>query len=230
MKVYKLFIIFGLVGINILATAQSNTAITSGNIGQCRVWDYPYTLYNNNTASKTINDGVTVNVNEDKNSGPIILSGSAALTFSGSNGISLDTSSTDTNCKWDIGTGNNSPFTGWYIPYVGNYKWSRGSGWNVVFDNSRKQRATVDLAFSLSSTTYRIFTRDEDTSNACHYFPNSGTPATWTDTVSFSTGASDVGQQLTYSFSVHTTTYQIDIGCQSVATLTRGNSQIIYDN
>jgi len=29
-----------------LATAQSSTAVASGSIGKCAVWDYPYTMYN----------------------------------------------------------------------------------------------------------------------------------------------------------------------------------------
>lgn len=138
---------------------QSNTAVASGSIGKCAVWNYPYTLYNNAGASQTVNDGVTVTVDQDRSIGAINLSGSGAMDLSASNGITLSGSGGEINCRWELGNygshtivNNNGTFTTnskgqptisfatasfFTAPYAGVYRWTIGAGWGASMSGAK---------------------------------------------------------------------------------------------
>ena len=86
---------------------QSNTAVISGNIGKCGVWDYPYTLYNTAAASQTVNNGVQVTVDQDRNIGAINLTHMTAggtLSYATETGYTNDPACSNTQMTYTIGT------------------------------------------------------------------------------------------------------------------------------
>lgn len=80
------------------ANAQTNTAVTSGNIGNCNTYGWPAYIYNGTAASYTIGNGVQVSVNENRYGSAAVLGGGSALLMAGSYGISFTGSGPDTSC------------------------------------------------------------------------------------------------------------------------------------
>ena len=223
------------------AYGQTNTASVSGNIGKCEVWGYPYTLYNTAGASQTVNDGITVTVDQNRNIGAVNLTGSGAMNLSGANGITLSGAGGEINCRWDIAAGgsytivNNdgNPDTNvdrnignfFTAPYNGNYGWVRGTGWTASLSganlngsiNLRRSSDGVPVASS-------IYYRNEAGSCGLLAPPSQG--EIWRN--SFGSISLAAGNSLFYSIG---TGYDNAPGCTNTTlNATRGSAIVVYMN
>lgn len=68
-----------------LPAVAQNTATTSGNWNDCATWGNPTSVLQNNTDTKTINNGVTVTVNTNWSTQNITVNGNGAIDFASSN-------------------------------------------------------------------------------------------------------------------------------------------------
>jgi len=238
MKRMKFYFLLVFVFCTTLLYGQTNTAGASGNIGKCRVWGFPFTLYNNASATKTINSGVTVTVNEDKNSGTINLNGTGALDLSGSQGITFSGSGTEINCRWDA-TVNSGNFTminndGYqntdqfrYItsfftaPYSGNYILIRGTGWSASV-SSNYPNGGIRVAKNSSTHLAQIFYQSQ--AGTCN-LPNTNAPPAWYNFNVLS--GLNAGDTLQYAIG---TGWTNNPSCYPTMNVTLGAAQIAYDN
>ena len=182
-------------------SAQSNTAVASGSIGKCAVWDYPYTLYNSSGASQSIGTGITVTVDEDRTIGTVDLSGDGALILAGAQGITFSGSASEIHCRWDLpsvgGTAHFVNNNGYYAdnsigepyvvyktgifftaPYTGSYRWEMGSGWTASVSGAYL-KAAIGI-FKVGQDFLRnVFAQNE--AGTCGMAVPSSTPlpATW---------------------------------------------------
>lgn len=236
MKKNLIILFFGLSGTGF---GQTNTAITSGSIGKCKVWDYPYTLYNNATASQTVNNGVTVTVDQDRSIGAVNFNGTGGMEMSGANGITLSGSGGEINCRWDIpaygdhtivnntGVATNDPLllaTAFTAPYAGKFVWrNNGSTWNAGMSGAY---LNGNIALSNSSGAgFSIFSQDEP--GTCGTAPGgTGTkPVKWTGAILVNLV---VGGTLSYRAG---TGYSTDPGCADTEmTCTIGTAFVTYEN
>lgn len=226
---------------------QSNTATTSGSIGKCAVWDYPYTLYNNASASQTVKNGVTVTVDQDRNIGAVNFTGSGALNLSGTNGITLSGSGADTTCRWDIGgfsthilLNNNGIFTNnskgepsisydsgafFTAPYAGTYRWSLGTGWTANAYGSYKNGS---LGVRKQGDDYfdKLFFQNE--AGTCGQYPGTTAyPGTWFPSLSGNLNLTS-GQSISYAGN---TVYQTGSSCQVTQFyFVVGTATMFYEN
>ena len=227
--------------------AQSNAAVTSGSIGKCAVWDYPSTLYNNGSATQSVNSGVTVTVDQNRNIGILVLNGSGAMDLSGANGITMSGSGGEITCRWNITSGGSYRVTNnegvfsnnsrgessisldngvfFTAPYAGAYRWVKGSGWGALMSGS----------FLSGSFGIRIQGNDYYEpvyyENQAHPLGTCGNPAgaqsgpVWTNSRMVTMGA---GQKLSYAAS---TTYRLTGACADTKLdFDQGNSTLFYEN
>jgi len=238
MKRIKIYLISVFVLSNTLLYGQSNTAVANGNIGKCGVWGYPFTLYNNASATKTINNGITVTVNENKNSGAIDFNGSGALDLSGSQGITFSGSGTEINCRWNT-TFNSGSFTivnndgnqnttqprylGSFFtaPYPGDYIFIRGSGWSASL-SSNYSNGSIRVAKNNSSTIAQIFYQNQP--GTCS-FTSTNSPPAWANLNIFS--SLNAGDTLQYTIGTGWVNYA---PCYPTMNVTIGEAQIAYEN
>ncbi len=228
--------VFILLGMGV--RAQSNTAVSSGSIGKCAVWNYPAILYNNSGASQTVSDGITVTVDQNRNIGAVVLSGSGTLVMSGSNGITLSGNGGDINCRWDIGSygshtviNNNGDTSGNYsenygvfftAPYSGTYYWLKGNGtWGANMSG-----AFLNGGFGIvksSGPDERIFYQSE--SGTCG-LTGVASPPIWKDV----SKPIPLGSGQTMSYGAGTV-YDSRPACNnSTLNLSIGNAVVIFDN
>ncbi|MCD9855157.1 hypothetical protein LUD75_10585 [Epilithonimonas sp. JDS] len=229
----------------ILSAAQVNTATTNGSIGKCEVWDFPYTLYNNAGASQTVNDGITVTVDQNRNIGAVNLSGTGGMDFSGASGITMSGSGTEINCRWDIpefghqvvvnnndiATLNSSgnPFvsydsgTFFTAPYPGSYRWRMVSGWSAYMIGAYHSGG-FGVRKQGSDTYDPIYFKN--TYGSCGLAGGTYVVTTWTYPVGpLSLGA---GQGLSYAAS---TVYVAGSSCNnSLLDFVIGAAAIVYEN
>lgn len=218
---------------------QSNTAVSSGSIGKCGVWGYPYTLYNRSAATQNVGDGITVSVDQNRTIGAVVLSGSGALSLTGSNGITMSGASAEITCRWDIDRSDShtvvnndgnpditNHFQNWgtffTAPYMGDYIWLRSSGWAASMSGGILNGGVRVVKNNTKSSSYSIFFQNEN--GSC---PAVGTvmAATWDDYLIFSMNPGDTFQ---YGGS---TRYSNSPSCpSSVLNVTLGNAVIAYDN
>lgn len=219
---------------------QANTAVTSGSIGKCAVWNYPNILYNSTAGSMNINSGISITVDQNRNIGAVNLAGNGTLDLSGANGITLSGSSGDINCRWEINkneyhnvTNNdgNSDIANYFrnfgtfftAPYGGNYIWLRGSGWSASMSGGGVRNGSIRvIKNNTKSTSYTTFYQNE--SGDC---PASGTITgpTWGDYIVF---ALTPGNTLQYGGS---TKYTNDPSCPPpILEVNLGNAVLLYDN
>ncbi|MCD9855156.1 hypothetical protein LUD75_10580 [Epilithonimonas sp. JDS] len=218
----------------VIVFAQSNTAVESGSIGKCFVWDYPYTIYNNSGASQTVGDGITVTVDENRNIGSVNLSGTGALDLSGANGITMSGSGTEITCRWDLESrgshtlvNSSTPLvlgTVFTTPQAGNYMWIRkNSEWS----------ATVSGAYLLGEITVKsvkgrqLQTFEQDQPGRCGTAPGgSGSiPPKWNN-IYF--GSMAAGDSIFYVANVASST---DPACNDTTlSFTAGGAYMLYDN
>lgn len=220
---------------------QGNTAVASGSIGKCSVWGHPYTLYNTAASSEAVSSGVTVTVDQNRNIGSVTLNGSGALNFSGTNGITLSGSGSEINCRWDITrtdshtlVNNDSQDTDVHyqdwgnfmaVPYTGNYRWQRGSGWSASMPPSSSYYTGVVLLMidnNITDHAYqkKIFVQDQD--NICSG-GTSGISPTWYDNADLTLNA---GQHLGYGAQTSYSNFCI----KTQLNATCGNAVLYYDN
>ncbi len=233
-----------------LVEAQSNTAVASGSIGKCSVWDYPYTLYNNSGATQTVNDGITVTVDQNRNIGAMNLSGSGTLVMSGSSGITLSGSGGDTSCRWDIPgygshsiTNNGGVFSNnslgqsnisydsgavFTAPYAGNYRWAQGSGWSASISGSYLNGA---LGVRREGKDYFGTVFSQDQAGTCGFAGSSSTaqaPTWFPNTYGGGPLVLTAGQRIYYSAS---TAYRSSGGCTATQmNFTIGTASLFYEN
>lgn len=219
-----------------------NTAVNSGSIGKCSVWDYPVTLYNNSLFTHYINSGITVTVDENRYSGAMVLGNGSALNLSGSNGVSFTGSGTDFRCRWEVNrTGNYSitnnqgdPDTfsmplnmGWFFtaPYTGTYRYLLGSGWSASMSGAYQNggimiRRASDTAYI---DYYRFYS--QNTAGTCGLAIAPAVPATFNSSA-IGIGMA-AGQHLFYAAGTAWNTSPCNT---STLNLTMGNAIILYDN
>lgn len=235
MKKNLIILFFGLAGTGF---GQTNTAITSGSIGKCKVWNYPYTLYNTSTASQTVNNGVTVTVDQDRNIGAVNLIGSGAMDMSGSNGITLSGSGAQITCRWDISrtdshtlvnnNGNSSAayFQNWgtffTAPYSGNYLWLRGSGWSASMSGP-VLNGTIKIFKNNDGLVYKnIFYQNQ--SNTCT--ASAEDPPSWENSI----GPITMNPGETLQYGSRTQYNEIPACTGATLSATAGNATLMYDN
>ena len=213
---------------------QSNTAVASGSIGKCAVWNYPYTLYNNAGASQTVNDGVTVTVDQDRSIGAINLAGSGAMDLSGANGITMSGFGGDINCRWEIPYSQAGMISGsdpvsvyfsspvFTAPYSSSYRWFRGSGWSASIAGSFLT-GSLNTVVNSNSAWQRFYFRNEAGSCGLLYYP--AVPATWKDALQISLNSGDT---LSY---VATVAYSTSSSCNTTSmSYTLGNATLLLEN
>lgn len=241
----QLLILSGLITC-LLGRAQSNTATTSGSVGKCAVWGYPYTLYNNSGATQTVSSGVTVTVDQNRNAGAIVLSGSGAMDMSGANGITMSGSGSEINCKWDIPAAgshtvvnNNGVFSTTSLgdttislstpviftaPYNGKYTWIQGTGWSASMSGSAIRNGGFGLHKSGNDVYGNIYF--QNTAGTCGTPPTAPQGPTWFPTIDV--GTMVVGRQLNYAAS---TAWTNGSTCNDTTlNFTLGNSTILFEN
>lgn len=182
------------------AAAQSNTAAASGSIGKCSVWGYPYLIYNNSGASQSVGSGITVMVDEDRNTGAVDLSGNGALVMSGSKGITLSGSGTETACRWDLPSAGTAYFVNnnnyyavnsvgepyvvyktsafFTAPYTGNYRWVLGSGWTASVSGAYL-KASIGIFKAGQDFLRNVFAQNEAGTCGMAVPSSTALPATW---------------------------------------------------
>lgn len=233
-----------------LLSAQGNTAIASGSIGKCAVWDYPYTLYNNSGASQTVNNGITVTVDQNRNIGSVNFSGNGAMDMSGSNGITLSGSGGDLNCRWDLPgygnhviTNNNGNFSInslgqsaisydsgaiFAAPYAGNYRWQLGSGWSASMSGSYLN-GSLGVRRETKDYYGTVFSQNEAGSCGLSNPSSTTQAATWfPNTYGGGPLVLTAGQNIYYSAA---TTYRSSGGCTSTQlNFTIGTATLYFEN
>lgn len=241
MKPKNKFFFFLMLAAGAMAPAQSNTAVASGSIGKCAVWNYPYTLYNTSGASQTVGDGVTVTVDQDRNIGAVNLSGAGALSMSGSNGITLSGSGSEINCRWDANrsgnysvvnnsgstTANSFPLnTGTFFtaPYAGQYIWQLGSGWSASLSGAYLNGVVALFKDGTSQSSY-VFAQSQ--SGTCGQASGTTTMApTWRSQIS--PISLTANQTLSYRAG---TGFSTNSSCNNTTlNFTLGNATMLYDN
>ncbi len=224
--------------ISLFAYSQTNTAVASGSIGKCAVWDYPYTLYNSAGASQTVSPGVTVTVDQDRSIGAVNLSGSGALALSGANGITLSGAGSETTCRWDIplsktanvyygpngGTVYELTSAGFSAPFTGNFIWVRSTGWSTAHSGTYSVGQLRLFNFT-SNQSYPLYSRNEAGSCPAYQDPDWPVgPATWSDPVYLSMTA---GNSLYYLARIPNTA----TACRGARMdYTLGNAFLLYNN
>lgn len=216
------------------SNAQSNTAVSSGAIGKCAVWNYPYTLYNNSGATQTVNDGVSVTVDQNRNIGAVNLAGSGALVMSGTQGITLSGSGGEIHCRWDIpysrpGQINSTDPASvrfsdpvFQAPYSSSYRWVRGSGWSASVTGSFLN-GSLNAVVNGNTAWQRFYFRNE--AGSCGLLNAPAVPATWTDVLQIPMNSGDL---LSYSAVV---AYSTGTTCNtSSMTYTLGNAILLLEN
>ncbi|WP_294317791.1 hypothetical protein [uncultured Chryseobacterium sp.] len=228
-----------------LFNAQTNTnvATSSGNIGKCAVWGYPYTLYNSSGAYQGISNGVTVTVDQNRNIGGVVLAGTGALNFSGSNGITFSGSGTEITCRWDINSSGsysvvnnnnnstaNSPvnlgvfFT---APYSGDYGWIRdttsSSAWSASVSGAYLN-GNITVMRDSDNAGSSLFYQDQP--GNCGSLPGTtNTAALWNNSFLISMTA---GTTLSYRAG---TAYQNTPGCNNTTmNFTLGKANVVFIN
>lgn len=219
--------------------AQSNTAVTSGSIGKCAVWNYPYTLYNNSGASMNIDSGINITVDQNRNMGAVNLSGSGAMDMSGANGITLSGSAAEINCRWDISGGgsytivNNDGIntsanprnigTFFTAPYTGDYFWVKGTGWSASLSGSYRN-GSVTLRKDATGSEATVFYQNQ--AGSCGLLGGSDTPAFWND--SFGLLPLTAGGTLSYTIG---TGYTNRSDCNNATlNVTKGTAMMVFEN
>lgn len=226
-------------GSGLCAYGQANTAVASGSIGKCAVWDHPYTLYNNAGASQTVSNDVTVTVDQNRNIGALNFDGTGAMNMAGTYGITLSGSGSEIQCRWDIpgygdhivvnntGVAANDPLliaTFFTAPYTGKFVWrNHGSTWSAAMSGAYL-KGNIALSNS-SGAGLSIFSQDEP--GTCGTVPGgTGTaPVKWTGAVLTNMVA---GGTLSYRAG---TAYNTDPGCADTKmTYTIGTAFVTYEN
>lgn len=219
--------------------AQGNTASVSGNIGKCEVWGYPYTLYNSSGASQTVNNGITVTVDQNRNIGAVNLTGSGAMNLSGTNGITLSGSGGEINCRWDIAGGGSYTMvnndgnsdtnvdrnigTFFTAPYNGNYGWVRDSGWAASLSGAYLN-GSVNIASNAGGPGSSFYYRNQ--AGSCGLLAPPAQAETWYD--SFGPIPLTAGTGISYTIG---TGYSNGSGCTNTTlNVTRGSAIVVYMN
>lgn len=233
MKPKNKFFFFLMLAAGTMAPAQSNTAVASGSIGKCAVWNYPYTLYNTSGASQTVGDGVTVTVDQDRNIGAVNLSGAGALSMSGSNGITLSGSGSEINCRWDVNRNESYTIVNdntrrsygpvFTLPYTGAYSWHMGTGWAASVSGAYLG-GFITLRPADMSDGVTIYGRNQ--AGSCGMIMNPEIPETWKST--WAINARPAGTNIYYTA---WSGWSNNPSCSSTTlNFTLGNAQIYYEN
>lgn len=236
MKKNLIVLFLGLAGTGF---GQTNTAVTSGSIGKCAVWSYPYTLYNSSGASQTVNNGVTVTVDQNRNIGAVNLTGTGAMDMSGTNGITLSGSGSEINCRWDIGGGGSYAITNndgmnttanprnigtfFTAPYTGDYFWVKGAGWSASLSGSYLN-GSVTLRKDATGSEATVFYQNQ--AGSCGLLGGSDTPAFWNN--SFGLIPLSAGNTMSYMIG---TGYTSSPACaNSRLDVTKGSAYMVFEN